>query len=321
MKIPSLLLFALVALPGCGDRTPPPEAPAKTGPPAVAAVVDGEVLLRSDIDAQVDRRSTARGLDPEDRRRLFRSTLDEAILAALVDGALRRGGIQVAPEEVDLELEARKATLGDEGFTHTMGKTGQTLAELRADLRREIGLTRLLDSQDPLRIDPANVERLYRLEHGDSASPREARFSLILLRLPPDAGPVEEERIRRDLLRILHRIEGKMTFEEAAKAFSQDPTREFEGQWEFTELERLEPLLRAAVEAAPAGEVIGPARTAEGWVLLRVDGRRSEMNMAVAEQKAQIRARLLTGRTAERRGKFLKRLREEATVEVAEDLR
>lgn len=183
------------------------------------------------------------------------------------------------------------------------------------------GLEALLDRVEPIHVDPGAVERVYHLEHGDEASPQEVRFSMILLRLPPDAGAVLEDRVRKNLQRVLRRIEGAMTFEEAAKEFSQDPTRELEGQREFTEVHRLEPLLRAAIEAAEVGKITGPVRTAEGWVLLRVDGRRTEMNMEIGARKAAIHRRLLMGQAAERREKFLKRLLEEATVEVAEALR
>ncbi len=191
----------------------------------------------------------------------------------------------------------------------------------RAGLRPSDGLEALLDRIQPLNVDPGAVERTYLLEHGDTKPLREARFSMILLRLPPDAGVTAEDRSRKDLLRIRRRIEGSMTFEEAASQYSQDPTREFEGQWEFIDLQKLEPSLQAAVEAAPVGEISDPIRTADGWILLRLDGRRTEKDTAVGSRKAEIHRRLIMGRAAERREKFLKRLLEEATVEIAADLR
>ncbi len=249
-------------------------------PPAVAAVVNGEVIPLQEIEAQVTERAAGRTLSPKERHRLLRAALDERIRDTLVRAALRKAGIPV-----------------------------------------EEGLEALLDRVDPIDVDPGAVERIYRLEHGDETAPQEVRFTMILLRLPPDAGATLEDRVRKDLLRILRRVEGPMTFEEAAAQFSHDPSRELEGQREFTELRRLEPMLRAAIEASPAGEITGPTRTAEGWVLLRVDGRRSEMNTKVGARKAAIHRRLLMGRAEERREKFLKRLHQEATVEITEALR
>ena len=274
------ILFGLLALWACEDRAPARDTPGKPPKPAVAAVVDGEVILRKEIEDEVARRTNGRTVDAKEQRRLLRVTLDAQIEAILVNAALRRAGLQ--PSD---------------------------------------GLEALLDRIKPLNVDPGAVERTYLLEYGDTKPLREARFSMILLRLPPDAGATAEDRSRRDLQRIRRRIEGSMTFEEAAKQYSQDPTREFEGQWEFIDLQKLEPSLRAAVEKAPTGEISDPIRTAEGWVLLRLDGRRTEMDTAVGSRKAEIHRRLITGRATERREKFLMRLLEEATVEIVEDLR
>jgi len=318
----SLVMLGLLFLPACEDRKPaPPEQRARAGP-AAAAVVDGEMILRSEVEEQVARRTRGRNLTRRDRRRLLRAALDERVEAVLVDAALRKAGIRVPVEEIDLRLEARREDLGGtRGLGRFLEGTGHTEEDLRADLRREAGLARLLARLEPLRLDDEAVEKMYRLEYGDVGPPLEVRFSMILMRLPPDAGPGDEERVRRDIMRVLQRIEASMTFEEAAHEYSHDPSREFGGQREHIELRRLEPRLRAALEAAPVGKVTGPVRTAEGWVLLRPDGRRAEMDTAAAARKAGIRARLLDARIEERRGKYLKRLREEATVEISEDLR
>jgi len=274
------VLWVLLALCCCQDKAAAPDVQKAPPTPAAAAVVNGEVILRTEIEDQVAIRTGGRTLTSEERRRLLRAALDAQIEATLVAAALREAGIQ-SPG----------------------------------------GLEELLDRVEPLDVDPGAVERIYLLEHGDATPPREARFSMILLRLPPDTGAAAEDHVRKNLRRILKRIEGTMTFEEAAQEYSQDPSREFEGQWEFIDLRHLEPGLRAAVEVAPVGKVTGPVRTADGWVLLRVDGRRTEMDTTIGSQKASIHRRLIMGRAVERREKFLKRLREEATVEVAEDLR
>ncbi|MFH1530887.1 MAG: peptidylprolyl isomerase [Pseudomonadota bacterium] len=280
MRIAANLLLVLLALGGCGGPPPIPDAATTPPAPAVAATVNGEVILLETIKDKVTLRTGGRTLEAQERRRLLRVALDAQIEANLVEAALREAGLQ--PSD---------------------------------------GIDALLDRIAPLQVEPDAVERVYCLDHGDSRPLREARFSMILVRLPPDAGAAAETHAEKNLRRVLRRIEGTMTFEEAAKEYSQDPSREFEGLWEYTDLEHLEPSLRAAVEAAPVGEVSGPIRTAEGWILLRVDGRRTEMDTEVGAQKAAIHRRLIMGRAAERREKFLKHLLEKATVEVAEDLR
>ena len=323
MRHALLLLVGLCASAACADpKTPESPSEATKAPLVAAAVVNNEVILRCDLDARIGRLAQKWTLTERTRRRLLRKLLDEQIEAMLVDSALREAGIQVSVEETDLRLAVRREELGGvEALARYLDETGLTEVEFRAELRRELGLDRLIADQMPHSIDEDAVERIHHLEHGDETTKREARFSMILLRLPLDAGPADDDRVRRDLRRVLRRIEGSLTFEEAALEFSQDPTREVEGQWEYTELDRLEPLLRAAVETAEVGEITDPIRTADGWILLRVDGRRSEMDTEADARKAVLRSRLLAAHGTEMRDKFLKRLREEATVEVSEDLR
>lgn len=318
------LLALVLAICACEEPAPrvPAPAPTPATAPAPAAVVDGEEIPRRLIDEAVTKRARGRPLSDRDRDRLIRTILKDRIEAVLVDAALHRDGIRIPPEEVRLRLARRREELGGgEALRRFLDQTGRTLDGLRGEIGREVGLARLLARREPLHINDATVERMHRLEHGDAAPPLEARFSLILLRLPPDAGPVRKEQTRRDLQRILKRIEGGMPFEEAAAEFSQDPSRKTGGQWEYTEIRRLEPGLRAAVESQLIGTLTGPLRTVDGWVLLRLDGRRKSMDREAEARRATIRKRLLAARREERRAKFLKRLREEATVEIAADLR
>jgi len=316
--------FVALCLLACACEEPAPRVASQAPAPALApaAVVNGEEIPRRLVDEAMARRVRGRTLSDRDRDRLLRTVLRDRIEAVLVDAALRSRGIRIPSEEVTLRLARRQEELGgDEALRRFLKQTGRTLDELRGEIGREVGLARLLARRDPLRVDDAAVERVHLLEHGDVTPPLEARFSLILQRLPPDAGPVREKQTRRDLQRILKRIDGGMPFEEAAAQFSQDTSRKAGGQWEYIEIPLLEPGLRAAVESLPVGVLAGPLRTGDGWVLLRLDGRRKSMDREAEARRAAIRERLLAALREERRTKFLKRLREEATVEVAADLR
>ena len=315
-------MLCLLAMGACEEPAPRGTPQSQSPEPAPAAMVDREEIPRRLVDEAMARRTKGRTLSDRDRDRLLRTVLKEQIEEVLVDAALRRGGIRIPPEEVNLRLARRREELGGgEALRRFLDQTGRTIDELRGEIGREVGLARLLARRDPLRVDDAAVERVHLLEHGNVAPPLEARFSLILLRLPPDAGPVREERTRRDLQRILKRIDVGMPFEEAAAEFSQDPSRKAGGQWEYIEVPLLEPGLRAAVESLAVGVVAGPLRTGDGWVLLRVDGRRKSVDGEAKARRAAIRKRLLAALREDRRTKFLKRLHEEATVEIAADLR
>ncbi len=316
------LFVALVLACACEEPAPRVEAQSPAPAPAPAAVVNGEEIPRRLIDEAVVRRAKGRQLSDRDRDRLIRTVLKERIEAVLVDAALRSREIRIPPEEVTLRLARQQKELGgEEALRRFLDQTGRTLDELRGEIGREVGLARLLARREPLRVDDATVERVHLLKYGDTAPPLEARFSLILQRLPPDAGPVREKQARRDLQRILKRIDGGMPFEEAAAQFSQDPSRKAGGQWEYIEIPLLEPGLRAAVESLAVGVLAGPLRTGDGWVLLRLDGRRRSVDSEAEARRAAIRERLLAAGREERRTKFLKRLREEATVKIAADLR
>ena len=130
MRVAAPLLLGLLLLAACEVRAPAPEVVAAPPEPAVAAVVDGEVILRKTIEEQVAARTQGRALAAPERHRLLRAALEAEIKATLVAAALRTSGIQ--PPD---------------------------------------GLEVLLDRIEPLEFDPAAVERIYRLEHGDKVRP------------------------------------------------------------------------------------------------------------------------------------------------------
>ena len=88
------VLWVLLALCGCQDRATAPDVQGPPPTPAAAAVVNGEVILRTEIDDQVAIRAGGRTLTSEERRRLLRAALDAQIEATLVAAAVREAGIQ-----------------------------------------------------------------------------------------------------------------------------------------------------------------------------------------------------------------------------------
>ncbi|MBM4372425.1 MAG: peptidylprolyl isomerase [Deltaproteobacteria bacterium] len=288
----------------------------------MAASVDGELVLRRDLEDALARTAGGRRLGEKERARRLRVLLDRRVEAILVEARLRAEGITADAEEVEARIAARRAAHGgDEGLRRSLDATGLSLEDLRREEARESGLEQFLDRERPLRLDDAAVLRIARERHGAPTPRLEARFALILRRLPPDAGPDAEGPPRRLLDRVLALLQGGMSFEEAAEAYSEDTSRVSGGQYDFSATSALDPRLRDAVLASPIGTVTGPLRTGDGMLLLRVDGLRAELQPDESARVAQVRGQLLAAQRSERRTDYLQELRAAATVEIAEDLR
>ncbi len=197
-------------------------APGNGADAVVAARVDGESVLRAELDARVRQRTgdpraaeAPLGIQAE----VIESLVDERLIRA----EIKRARIEVGPEEVDKAFEQIRTDLELQGVSmeEFLRRGDRTEQDLRERIKLDIGINRLLAPQ----LTPAAVEAAFAQRRRDLDGTL-VRASHIVLR--PPSGPGEEavsqtlvraDRIRREILR------GSLSFAEAAKRYSSGPSR------------------------------------------------------------------------------------------------
>jgi peptidyl-prolyl cis-trans isomerase SurA len=302
-----LCLLLLVSGPACGadkgKKPPEPQPPAGASvtpqttplPPGrtaedVAAVVGTTPILRSEVEDQVKAAADQLQADLSDTsisNRLHREILgrlvDEQVL--LLEAATEN--IKVGEDEikqaVDDEIENNiRSSGGRDAFLAELKKEGMTETDLRQryhdEARKQMLNSRLIQKVIRPKVevpDSIAVRKFYDENRSDlPKKPRQFRVQDLFIATKPDS--LIERRARENALDVRKKILAGMSFEEAARTYSDDPRgkeggslgRASRGQLADRELEN-------AAFDLKVGEVSQPVRSRFGYHLVEVTARDS----------------------------------------------
>lgn len=244
------------------------DEPPATSPPV--ALVGETPISRASIDTVVRRMYPATKPSAEQRMQLEASVLEQLVDEALLRGELARQLVEVADGEIDTGVERLRGQLASRGMALEafVKESGRDEAGLREQIRLEIALDKFVRA----RMTAAAIDAFFEENRRDFDGTR-LRVSHILLR--PDVVDTDgidrrvrqAEVIRRDIL------QGRITFEEAARRFSAGPSRHAGGDMGW--ITRTGPMLEAftkPVFALAKGEMSKPLITPFGVHLAKVTG-------------------------------------------------
>ncbi|HZL00020.1 MAG TPA: peptidyl-prolyl cis-trans isomerase, partial [Caulobacteraceae bacterium] len=244
----TLLAACLLGLIACQKKAVVETAP-QSGDQAVARVNGGAVWA-----SDVKREAVAQGLigqgEPLDiSSDQFREVLDEVIDQKLLAAeAVKRGLDRDAAAQRRLAA-ARERILGDILMESSVGR----------------------------QVNDAAVNGLYQ-EMLTNAAPTEQ----IQLRQVVVASEAEAQQVKTLLA-------GGATFDALAAERSRDEATRFKGgQLGPVSTDLLPPAYAPALKDAKAGELVGPFKTDQGWVVARIDDRRREAPITLAAARPQI---------------------------------
>lgn len=120
-------------------------------------------------------------------------------------------------------------------------------------------------------VDESELKKLYEARKANYSTPEQRKVSHILLSVASDADDAAVEEARNKLLDIRRQIESGASFEDLAKAHSEDPgTAQNGGDLGFISREIMDPAFDAAAFSLEAGEVSAPVRSEFGLHLIKV---------------------------------------------------
>jgi peptidyl-prolyl cis-trans isomerase C len=237
-----------VALVAC-VRHSSPQRPPRPGDRA-AASVDGAPIWRSDVD----REAVAEGLigqgEPLDvSSPLFRQVLDEVIDQKLLAAEAIRRRLDESPAAQERLAAARERILGDLLLENAVGKS----------------------------VDEKAVNGLYK-EMVANETPTEA-IQLRQIVLASEA----------DALQVKALLAAGGSFDALAAERSRDDATRFKGgEMPPGTVDMLPVAYAQALAGAKAGQTVGPFRTDDGWVIVRVDNRHREAPISLDVARPQI---------------------------------
>lgn len=287
--------------------------PAARNPSAserIAAIVNKEVILESDVDEQLRVAMANLRVDPSDsvsvarlRKDVLRQLIDEQVILA----EAQRKGITISNTDLDQAVKeaiknVRQRLGSEQNFQRALEQERTTEEQLRRkyepDVKRQLLVMRLVGREVQSKTTVTDAEaKAYFASHRDSLGKRaeQLRLSAIVIGFEPDSIQVKRLRVRADSLRNLIVVK-KTPFEDVAKKFSDDPSGTRGGDLgSFGRGDMVAEFEEVAFALKPM-EVSQPVRSRYGWHLIQVLGRTAKTD--TTGEKIHARHVLLQAKTS-----------------------
>jgi peptidyl-prolyl cis-trans isomerase SurA len=302
----------------------------------VVAQVNNDVItlsrvrreLREAIKARVQQGASEQQATEEVTRRqpeLIASLINEQLL-------LQKGKELDLTADVEAEVNRRILEEGQRQGIKTLGEleaamrqAGLDPAEVRSTLRTEIMksfvVQREVDAKVFYGLGQDEVKKYYEAHRERFRKPESVTLSEIFLSL---AGKPEAE-VRARAAQLVAQARGGADFAALAAANSEREDQgvrigtQTKGKVGTFEVPSLREDIANAIKNTPAGSVTDPVRTDEGYQILRVDQRTPGSDATFNENR--VREAITIERSEQNRKDYLKKLREEAYIKIADDYR
>ena len=247
----------------------------------IAAVVNDDVVLESDVEEQLALFMMRAQMEPHDSSEV--DTLRQQILQQLIDEKLivaeaKRQGITAADAEVGRQVDqaiadAKERVGGEQGFREQLSKENMSEEQLRqkykAEIERQMMAQRLVMKQLPKKtVTPVEAEAYFKANK-DKFPRVPPELHLQVIQIPASADSVTDSKAKARVLAARKRIVAGEKFAKVAAEVSEDPgSARSGGDLGFIARGQMEPSVENAAFALKIGELSQPVRSAYGWHLI-----------------------------------------------------
>lgn len=273
------------------SAAPSASAPLRAPPPSTPfAVVGDTVIGAADYQralAVAMRRKYYHAKPPEaELLRFQREVGDEVVNRVLLLAEARRRGIQPDRERIQATVAGYERQYGGSDTWKTSRE--RMLASVVPQLETESLLDRLekLVKTVP-EPDPAQARAYYDAHRELFVEPEQVKLGVILLRVDPSSNAATWKRAQAEAAGIHQRLRAGADFRELARLHSADRSAARGGELDYTHRGMLPEAVHGIVDKLAPGGLSEPVRLLEGYVLLRLEGRKP----AVQRSFEQVRER------------------------------
>lgn len=246
----------------------------------VVAIVDDDVIMASEMR---ERLSTvlegieARGVEAPPEDELIREILDRLILESIQLQLGDRYGVRIADAQLDAAMTriAAQNRLSPEQFAILLEQEGQSYAEVRDTIRREMVIQRVQQGNvnQLIEISDQEIENYLSTEEGQKLVQPEYRIVHALLPVPSGASEDDIERSRLHAEGLIAQIRAGEAFDEVISASSGDYTFSG-GDLGWRKLDDVPSIFQDVAQTLATGEVADLFRSPSGFHIVRMADRR-----------------------------------------------
>jgi peptidyl-prolyl cis-trans isomerase C len=299
----------------------PAPAPLKPVPevlPDVVARVNGEDVSRSDFDRLLKQMELQAGgpVPSEKRDQVYRGIIDQLVTYTLLVQETKARKVVVSDTEAakitdERIAELRKQVPNEAAFNKALADRNMTMTRLRADIRHDIAINRMMQAEIAKLQPPTDAElKDYYDKNPDEF--RGVRASHILIR-PEGFDDAAKKKARAAADDVLKQAKGGADFAELAKKHSTDGSAQAGGDLGFFTKGTMVPEFSAAAFSLQPGQISDVVETQFGFHIIKVTERK---DVQFAEVTDKLRAFLSQKRQQDAQQAFLNDLKSRAKIEV-----
>ncbi len=280
----ALLALCLLAAPGAHAQEkayPVRQQPVLVD--AIVAVVNTDVITMKELDERlslVEQRMKRQNMQPPSREVLQKQLLERLIVNRAQMQLARESGIRIDDIMLDRAIariaEQNGATV--QALRDQLERDGISFARFREEIREEITLQRLREREvdNRLQITESEVDNFLAANGGQpGGGQQELNIAQILVRVPENASPqqIAERKKRAD--QAVEQLKAGADFAKVAASFSDAGDALTGGDLGWRSPSRLPQLFVEATEKLADGQIAPLVRSANGFHVLKLVGRRS----------------------------------------------
>jgi peptidyl-prolyl cis-trans isomerase SurA len=302
-------------------------------PDNVAATVNGRTITYAELDKKYQSTfmsSTERPSDDQmaiQKLEVLRSLVDNEIMLQRAE----KLGLMATDADVESKFTELKAPYTQEEFQRQLASTKMTVEDMKQQLKRDLSVQKLFSKEitSHISISDRDVSDFYNTNKSSFNFP-EPQVHLAQILVTPNPDPnirnlksdkaQNEEQARKKIDMLVTRLKQGEDYAQLAQNFSEDPqSAPNGGDLGFvpeSALEKVNPELRKAIQAASPGQITSVVRTAEGYRVFKIYSKEPAGQRELTDPRVQqnIRETLLNRKDQLLRAAYYEVARDEAKV-------
>ncbi|GAB3378137.1 peptidylprolyl isomerase [Lysobacter fragariae] len=270
----------------------------------IAAIVDEDVVLRSELDRAVHNiRAQYVGkenqLPPPDV--LERQVMERLVLQRLQMARAEQTGVHVTDQEVDQAIGgiAQQNHVSLDQLRQQVTQSGTSFPEFRDSIREELTIQRMRQrfAQSRIQVTEAEVDAAMEAQKNVGA---QYHLAHILVALPEGATPEQITTAQRKIEGVQGLLErGEMDFNAAAVRYSDSPNALEGGDLGWRAIDEIPGAFATLIREMKPGQVSQPLRGSSGFQLVKLVEVRDSSQGGSGQMITEVHARHILIRTAD----------------------
>ena len=281
----------LIAASAFGQAQPPQATTAAPEFPEIIARVNGTDITRT---AFLNRANALKEQLPPNQvgPDFYRRVVDDMVGGELLYQSVEKKGLAPTAQEVDAELESQKGRFGgDVELGKALEAQGLTLDDLRLELKKEIGIQKLIETEyvPTITVSADEKRKFYDENSAQMQRPEQFRAAHILILADESATPEKKEEARKKAGAIRSMLDAGQDFAELASKNSDDPgSKNSGGELPWMSPGQTVPPFESAALALSPGQTSGVVETQFGFHIIKLHEKRAAGLMPYEEVEGRI---------------------------------